>query len=180
MAKCKKCGAENIPENKFCCKCGARLSEEKSFKCSKCGAENSLENRFCCKCGAKFANYLVSATGEQIEKKKVERSKSNKKKTIALVVAITTVFITAGLIAGIYVLNNRPEKKIIGYWQLVERSDYGNFPEEDFYIYENGEVTTDGYNGNYYIYDSNNEISMTFWGQTFDYSFNMYSDTLSE
>lgn len=49
---CPVCGAECIPEAKFCEKCGTKLGNRKAF-CFKCGAELEPGANFCTKCGTR-------------------------------------------------------------------------------------------------------------------------------
>ncbi len=60
--KCKKCGTQIIPGNRFCMKCGSSVSTQantqpsakmkESLKCKKCGAEITAGNKYCRSCGA--------------------------------------------------------------------------------------------------------------------------------
>ena len=45
--ECPKCQTENPEENSFCCGCGAKLL----LSCTQCGAEVLPVDRFCGKCG---------------------------------------------------------------------------------------------------------------------------------
>ena len=49
MSKCKNCGYDNPPDNRFCGNCGAQLPSEEL--CSSCGAPLSPDAAFCGKCG---------------------------------------------------------------------------------------------------------------------------------
>jgi uncharacterized OB-fold protein len=67
---CAKCGTLNADNDKFCAKCGARMSAPAypsappamapqtaqigSVICSKCGTQNSGKDKFCAKCGARL------------------------------------------------------------------------------------------------------------------------------
>ena len=66
-AKCPSCGAELIPNAKFCDKCGADIEsapkttttetkEETSTTCPSCGAELLPNAKFCDKCGSSITN----------------------------------------------------------------------------------------------------------------------------
>ena len=46
--KCKKCGAENLDDAKFCSSCGSRLDAK---YCQKCGKVNPDNAKFCNYCG---------------------------------------------------------------------------------------------------------------------------------
>lgn len=49
MSKCKNCGYDNPPDNRFCGNCGAQLPSEEL--CASCGAPLSPDAAFCGKCG---------------------------------------------------------------------------------------------------------------------------------
>ena len=49
--KCARCGASNLPEDRFCAKCGAGLGR----RCAACGAAYDAGDAFCAKCGARLA-----------------------------------------------------------------------------------------------------------------------------
>jgi membrane protease subunit (stomatin/prohibitin family) len=49
--KCPKCGAEYVPGQKFCNRCGNKLMEE--IKCIKCSKPISPNDKFCPECGSK-------------------------------------------------------------------------------------------------------------------------------
>jgi class 3 adenylate cyclase/tetratricopeptide (TPR) repeat protein len=48
VVSCRRCGAENLAEHKFCSRCGAPLAST----CPACGYENPPVHRFCSECGA--------------------------------------------------------------------------------------------------------------------------------
>ena len=49
-AVCKKCGAQNAADSRFCKKCGEPLVRI----CPKCGESSGTDSAFCDKCGAKL------------------------------------------------------------------------------------------------------------------------------
>ena len=51
--KCPNCGSPYNPSNKFCPKCGKRLSKE-PITCPQCGATNDSSSAFCSECGKKL------------------------------------------------------------------------------------------------------------------------------
>ena len=57
--KCKKCGAENLDDAKFCSACGSRLDAK---YCQKCGKVNPDNAKFCNYCGS-----LLNTDGEATE-----------------------------------------------------------------------------------------------------------------
>ena len=48
---CVKCGTGNLPEDRFCARCGSSLG----LRCTTCGTEYDEGDLFCAKCGAKLA-----------------------------------------------------------------------------------------------------------------------------
>ncbi|MHB1004293.1 MAG: zinc-ribbon domain-containing protein [Chloroflexota bacterium] len=46
---CAKCGSGNLPEDRFCARCGSTLG----LRCATCGSEYDEGDLFCAKCGAK-------------------------------------------------------------------------------------------------------------------------------
>jgi class 3 adenylate cyclase len=50
MAACPSCGSDNVPDARFCARCGASLGEA----CPRCGADRPSEARFCPSCGLEF------------------------------------------------------------------------------------------------------------------------------
>ena len=48
--QCPQCRHENLPVQKFCGECGARLS----LTCAGCGASNPPAQKFCGECGARL------------------------------------------------------------------------------------------------------------------------------
>src|SRR5262249_52760569 len=48
---CPACRADNVPQNKFCGECGARLP----VLCPSCGHANPTGQKFCGECGASLA-----------------------------------------------------------------------------------------------------------------------------
>ncbi len=50
--KCPECGAELVPEAKFCPQCGAAIPEQP--KCPSCGATVDLSFKFCPRCGTRL------------------------------------------------------------------------------------------------------------------------------
>lgn len=49
--KCGSCGASNLPEDKFCARCGSALGG----RCGACGAPYVAGDVFCAKCGTRLA-----------------------------------------------------------------------------------------------------------------------------
>ena len=47
---CPQCGADNLPERRFCRECGAALA----VRCSRCAAENQPGDKFCGQCGRRL------------------------------------------------------------------------------------------------------------------------------
>ncbi len=55
---CKKCGADNTDENKFCTNCGNELPKENQQQkniCESCGSENMPTNKYCTICGEELS-----------------------------------------------------------------------------------------------------------------------------
>ena len=48
---CTKCGEENLPEDKYCARCGTALG----LRCASCGAKYESGDLFCAGCGARLA-----------------------------------------------------------------------------------------------------------------------------
>jgi hypothetical protein len=52
VTKCTQCGASNLPEDRFCARCGAGLGQQ---RCTACGTEYDEGDMFCAKCGERLA-----------------------------------------------------------------------------------------------------------------------------
>jgi ribosomal protein L40E len=60
MKICRKCGATNSLEGKFCYNCGELLEVEKpALICGGCSAVNSSASKFCFKCGRALKNDII-------------------------------------------------------------------------------------------------------------------------
>ncbi len=62
--KCSKCGAEILPNAKFCTNCGERVEAPKNRICSKCGEKLAEGVKFCTNCGTKVDNIEVIGAGK--------------------------------------------------------------------------------------------------------------------
>lgn len=51
VVKCARCGSANLPEDRFCARCGAGLGE----RCAACGTPYEAGDVFCASCGARLA-----------------------------------------------------------------------------------------------------------------------------
>ena len=96
--KCKQCGDELRPYNKFCVSCGIKI-EEKIAKCNQCGNELRAGNKFCVSCGNRIAEendstLNIRQTVERVEFKHVSSSRGL---IIALLIIISGVIITFGM-----------------------------------------------------------------------------------
>ena len=67
---CQNCGADNVDDAVFCCKCGSKIVIEQSKKiCTQCGSELNDDDCFCTKCGTK-----VDSSGNDTAKEKKDFS----------------------------------------------------------------------------------------------------------
>ncbi len=73
--KCKNCGKENLPQNRYCTNCGTELKAlNKAFNfCPECGAKNKSKNNFCENCGAQLG---VKSNKSQKKRKRVNNVRS--------------------------------------------------------------------------------------------------------
>ena len=76
---CSSCGNELSPQDKFCSRCGAKVTFEgtsgeppvtTTVNCRLCGSENSVDSKYCNVCGA-----LLSKDAGAIREKQVSRGK---------------------------------------------------------------------------------------------------------
>lgn len=75
------------------------------MRCKKCGAENPEESRFCGNCGAQFEPEETDSLWE----KPVQAKRQGKK----WIWGILAVVVIAGIIAGVLILKNVQERKIL-------------------------------------------------------------------
>jgi RNA polymerase subunit RPABC4/transcription elongation factor Spt4 len=64
MKQCAKCAAAMPDHAKFCGKCGAEILNDISLKCKMCGRDMKPEDRFCLACGYESSQKQASANPE--------------------------------------------------------------------------------------------------------------------
>ena len=78
---CKRCGAGNADNNKYCINCGDELTKEYQPSkniCKSCGSENEPTNKFCTVCGEKLIDQS-NINNEHGKQKHQLRNKNNKR-----------------------------------------------------------------------------------------------------
>ena len=113
---CIHCGAQLRPGVEFCTSCGKKQGKLtiKPDYCNKCGTKLGEEDQFCPECGEKMKNVIMwynqivssMVVGTYDENSSGTASKKIPKWCIVTLLCILTVFVPAGIIAGISVLKS--------------------------------------------------------------------------
>src|SRR6266851_1360275 len=66
--RCKSCNFDNLPEHRFCGKCGTALQS----RCSHCGFENAPQDAFCGRCGSSIPSVMPGGRNYQARSDRVD------------------------------------------------------------------------------------------------------------
>lgn len=129
---CPKCGAENLPDSKFCKNCGTLVKNvTDNQKCSYCGGINAEQAEFCEYCGKNLIKKKENNT-QSVPIYSNNRNVKNKedgnvnKKWIAV---IGLVLVTTAICVGVVIINNRKPAEV-----AYENSsyDYSNYNQDNY------------------------------------------------
>lgn len=148
--------------------------------CKNCGNEINSSEKFCSKCG-EVNNYNVPADNSISDLTKhsnfIEKIKKYKWVMFGIIALIMIVIIITSVATS-----NKPEKKILGQWQVSEISQDENlndYPEGYFCFFEDGRMTSDDISGTYYFQDDTLTLQYnSMWVGSVTYKYSIHGNTL--